>query len=261
MNKSNILANFQPSSNFYNSKDNISTLNIYQSKISVHNIRDLNSKTDDILNLINGDESEIVMDDNDDLLPDNDEEKELDNIKEKDHPRNTKIISTNDANIQFKDNKLLGLVKKGSFLNNQNNAMTNSIKSYNVSKYMDIQHCLKDNFFSNIFEKTNLSPNLPISKENISNFANVGQNSNKRNADIKTSYNNRDIPYIPFDKYFRISKKAEKDKFSRKDIIYYNNTQIKMTNSIVFYLNNFFKQKEFFRFDTKLNNEKPITVK
>ena len=66
---------------FYNSKDNISTLNIYQSKISVHNIRELNSKTDDILNLINGDESEIVMDDNDDLLPDNDEEKELDNIK------------------------------------------------------------------------------------------------------------------------------------------------------------------------------------
>lgn len=219
-------------------------MNIYQSKISFQNTRDLNSKAEDIYKLINADESGIMgIDENDDLLPENDEDKEAEDIKEKDHPRNTRIITSSDMSFHYKENKNLGAVKKGSFFNNQvAQNPTENVTTYNISKYMDIQQCLKENYFTNLFNSANL---------------NVG----KKDIGIVPAFLNRDSRYFPFDKYFRINKKTEKDKFTKKDVIYYNNTQIKMTNSIVFYLNNFYKKKDFFVFDTRLTNERPITVK
>ncbi len=239
-----MLANFQPSSNFYNSKENISTLNIYQSKISFHNTRDLNSRAEDIYKLINADESGMIgNDENDDLLPENDEEKEAEDIKEKDHPRNTRIITSSDMNTHYKENKNLGAVKKGSYFNNQITLNpSENVTTYNISKYMDIQQCLKENYFTQLFNTS---------------ITNVG----KKDIGIVPAIANRDSRYFPFDKYFRINKKTEKDRFTKKDIVYYNNTQIKMTNSIVFYLNNFYKKKEFFVFDTNLSNDRPISVK
>lgn len=211
--------------------------------MSFQNTRDLNSKAEDIYKLINADESGMMgIDENDDLLPENDEDKEAEDIKEKDHPRNTRIITPNDMSFHYKENKNLGAVKKGSYFNNQITLnSTENVTTYNISKYMDIQQCLKENYFSNLFNTANIS-------------------AGKKDIGIVPAFANRDSRYFPFDKYFRINKKTEKEKFTKKDIIYYNNTQIKMTNSIVFYLNNFFKKMEFFVFDTKLSNERPITV-
>jgi len=145
-------------------------------------------------------------------------------------------------NFHYIENKNLGAVKKSSYFNNQIilNPSEN-VTTYNISKYMDIQHCLKENYFTNLFDTAN---------------TNVG----KKDIGIIPAIANRNSRYFPFDKHFRINKKNEKDRFTKKDIIYYNNTRIKMTNSIVFYLNNFFKKKEFFVFDTRLSNERPITV-
>jgi hypothetical protein len=190
--------------------------------------------------LINADESGLGMEENDDLLPEAEEEKEPEDIKEKDHPRNTKIISVADANIHFRENKNLGFVKKNTFLNNQTQNQNENVATYNISKYMDFQQCLKENYFTNLF--------------------NYSTNGMKKDPGVVSAIGNRDSRYFPFDKYFRINKKVEKDKFTKKDIIYYNNSQIKMSNSIVYYMNNFYKKKEFFVFDTKLKNEKPITV-
>jgi len=211
--------------------------------MSFQNTRDLNSKADDIYKLINADESGVIgIDENDDLLPENDEDKEAEDIKEKDHPRNTRIITSNEMSFNYKENKNLGAVKKGSYLNNQITLNSNeNVATYNISKYMDIQQCLKENYFRNIFNNTNIT---------------VG----KKDLGIVPAFANRDSRYFPFDKYFRINKKLDKEKFTKKDIIYYNNVQIKMANSIVFYLNNFYKKKEFFVLDTKLTNERPITV-
>lgn len=145
--------------------------------------------------------------------------------------------------FHYKENKNLGVVKRGSYMNNQiiSNPSEN-VTTYNISKYMDIQQCLKENYFTNMF--------------------NSGLNTNigKKDIGIVPAIANTDSRYFPFDKYFRINKKLEKDRFTKKDIIYYNNTQIKMANSIVFYLNNFFKKKEFFVFDTCLSHERPVTV-
>ena len=203
----------------------------------------MNSRAEDIYKLINADESGIIgVDENDDLLRENDEEKEAEDIKEKDHPRNTRIITSSDMSAHYKENKNLGAVKKGSYINNQINLNpSENVITYNISKYMDIQQCMKENYFNNLFNTAN---------------TNVG----KKDVGIVPAIANRDSPYFPFDKYFRINKKIEKDKFTKKDIVYYNNSQIKMTNSIVFYLNNFYKKKDFFVFDTRLTNERPITV-
>lgn len=203
----------------------------------------MNSRAEDIYKLINADESGIIgVDENDDILRENDEEKEAEDIKEKDHPRNTRIITSSDMSAHYKENKNLGAVKKGSYINNQINLNpSENVITYNISKYMDIQQCMKENYFNNLFNTAN------------TNFG-------KKDVGIVPAIANRDSRYFPFDKYFRINKKIEKDKFTKKDIIYYNNTQIKMTNSIVFYLNNFYKKKDFFVFDTRLTNERPITV-
>jgi len=217
-------------------------LNIYQSKISIHNTRDLNSKAEDYYKLINADESGVIgIDENEDLLMENDEDKEED-IKEKDHPRNTRIITSNDINFHYKENKNLGAVKRASYVNNQIISNPNeNVTTYNISKYMDIQQCLKENYFTNIFNSSSTNPG-------------------KKDIGIVAAIANKENRYYPFDRHFRVNKKVEKDRFTKKDIIYYNNSQVKMTNSIVFYFNNFYKKKEFFVFDTRLTNERPITV-
>ena len=66
--------------------------------------------------------------------------------------------------------------------------------------------------------------------------------------------------FIPMDKNFRISKKLDKNQFTNKDIIFYKNKELKMTNSIVFYLNHYYMKGDYFRFPAK-QNEKPFTVK
>lgn len=200
---------------------------------------------EDIYKLINADESVMGIDENENLLPENEpeeEEKETEDIKEKDHPRNTKIITHNYTTFHHKENKNLGIVKQAPFLNNQINPNSSeNVTTCNISKYMDIQQCLKENYFVNLF--------------------NAAQNNiGKKDIGVVCAIASTDNRFFPFDKYFRINKKFEKEKFTKKDIVYYNNNQIKMTNSIVFFLNNFYKKREFFIFDTKLNNERPITV-
>lgn len=113
--------------------------------------------------------------------------------------------------------------------------------NYNVSKFVDIDNCFRDNFYNFV------DLNKPDSYALIPAPASAICSPRKK--------------FIPFDKNFKISKKIDKNHFSIRDIIFYKNKEIKMTNSTVFYLNHFYKKEAYYRFNTKLTEERPITVK
>ncbi len=95
---------------------------------------------------------------------------------------------------------------------------------YSISKYMDIAICLKEDFF---------------------NFKEV-----KINSVITLS-----TFHHPIDKYFRVNKKHDKNVFTKKDVVYFNNRYLKMSNSVLFYLNHYYQKTAYFKFNCNL---KPI---
>ncbi len=95
---------------------------------------------------------------------------------------------------------------------------------YSISKYMDIANCLKEEYF---------------------NFKEV-----KRNSIITLS-----TFHHPIDKYFRVNKKHDKNVFTKKDVVYFNNRFLKMSNSVLFYLNHYYQKTPYFKFNSNL---KPI---
>lgn len=209
--------------------------------MSITKSKDINNKTEEFFKLINVDDSHLANDENEGLLPDNEEEKEPEDlIREKDHARKTQILSPNDFQ-NFKEKRNLGAVNKNTFMNNEKNKQEN-IVSYNISKYMDIQQCMKENYFINL-----LDPNR--------------ENTGKKDPGIVSAIAPKENKYFLIDKFFKITKKNDKEKFTKFDIIYFNNSQMKITNSVVFYMNNLYKKQCFFKFDTKLRNERPITVR
>ena len=78
--------------------------------------------------------------------------------------------------------------------------------------------------------------------------------------DNHPKYNKTKINSYLFDKKFKISSKKDKGVFWKNDIILYKSVKIQMTNSVLYFLNNFLKKEEFFKFNKKITN-KPITVK
>jgi hypothetical protein len=126
---------------------------------------------------------------------------------------------------------------------------------------------------SNNKENLNLTPVISDKKTSYGSFnpSHLSYNNqsqhrmshgmpNFTNLDAFSSQHHTHLNYIPFDKNFRICRKADKNIFSKKDIIYYKSKEIKMTNSVVFYLNHYYKKVPYIRFNTQINTEKPITV-
>jgi hypothetical protein len=95
---------------------------------------------------------------------------------------------------------------------------------------MDINNCIKEDYF---------------------NFSDKKLKSNLYEID-------KNDKFIPIDKNFRIHSMLDKNKFTIKDSISYKNKKIIMRNSIVYYLNNYYRKELFYRFNT--GTDKPSTV-
>ena len=67
--------------------------------------------------------------------------------------------------------------------------------------------------------------------------------------------------YHPIDKYFRVNKKHDKNSFTKKDMVYFNNKHLKMTNSLIFYFNHYYQKTPFFKFSTILKHTLPHSVR
>jgi hypothetical protein len=133
----------------------------------------------------------------------------------------------------------------------------NNKENYNVSKYFDIQNCYKEDYFSNLLENKK-ETSKTHSKSGSINLSN--SNTPLINKGMALNIQEKSKNFIPFDKNFKICLKIDKNQFTKKDIIYYKNKEIKMTNSVVFYLNYFYKKVHYIRFNTKISDMKPKTV-
>jgi hypothetical protein len=191
-------------------------LNYYQSKDGKE--KDKKYNFDSVLDKLESDELPLMNED--------DDEADVEVIKEHNVVKNTKFLNPKEM-ISPVHKRTGGGPVDGLF----KNLIKPSADEYIVSKFIDMQQCLRENYFN--FE-------------------------NKKVADNKNLLGNS---FIPMDKNFRISKKLDKNQFTNKDIIFYKNKEIKMTNSIVFYLNHYYMKGEYFRFPTSYFYDKPITVK
>lgn len=145
-----------------------------------------------------------------------------------------------------------------------------SEKNFNVCKYFDFSVCYKDDYFLTLFEgRSNSNKTSPTKKspnQTLNNNTMSITTTPMKLQYITNTYDNKPlIPSFnnlqtPFDKKFRISRKVDKNQFTKKDIIFYNNKELKMTNSIVFYLNHFYSKVPYIKFNTQINNDQPITV-
>jgi hypothetical protein len=181
------------------------SLGFYQSKDGREEKKKYNFES--VLDKLESDELPLVNDDED--------ETDTEIIKEQTRVKNTKFINPRE------------ITKSESVFKNFTKP---SAEEFIISKFFDVQQCVKENYFG--FENKKINE---ISNPMVQSF-------------------------IPMDKNFRISKKLDKSQFTNKDIIFYKNKEIKMTNSIVFYLNHYYMKGEYFRFPTKPFEEKPYTV-
>jgi len=133
----------------------------------------------------------------------------------------------------------------------------NNKENFNVSKYFDIQSCFKEDYFNNLLDNKKETAKTREKSTSI-HFSNI--NNPIINKAVPGDQEDTSKNYIPFDKNFKICLKIDKNQFTKKDIIYYKNKEIKMTNSVVFYLNYFYKKEHYIRFNTKISDMKPKTV-
>ena len=56
----------------------------------------------------------------------------------------------------------------------------------------------------------------------------------------------------PFEQKFKVAKKNCKAKYTTKDIVYYNNKVVSMKNSVLFYLNHFYKKMDYYKFNISI---------
>ena len=54
------------------------------------------------------------------------------------------------------------------------------------------------------------------------------------------------------DKCFKVTKQHSKTKYTSKDIVYFNNKVLKMENSVLFYLNHYYKKIQYYKFDIRI---------
>ena len=71
---------------------------------------------------------------------------------------------------------------------------------------------------------------------------------------------------INSDTYFvakiKVKQRHDNNKFGIHDVILYKNKAINLTNSIIYYLNNFYNKEKFYMFPNPINiNKKPITIR
>ena len=125
-------------------------------------------------------------------------------------------------------------------------------ENYIITKTADFQNVFCEEFYT--------------FKENIkrTSFKKKDAFSIMAEKQVKTKYdlilNPKKQIHYPIDKNFKATRRVDRNIFTKKDIILYKGKEIKLTNSILFYLNNYYKKESYMKFRTKKGSLKPITI-
>ena len=128
-------------------------------------------------------------------------------------------------------------------------------KSYFVTKNCDFLSSLKDNFYT-FTEK--IKKQMTFSKKKQDIFMIINNENHQLKSDL--ILNPQRKRYFPIDKFFKATRRADRTLFTKKDLILYKGKEVKLTNSILFYLNNFYHKEPYIKFRTKKSSLKPITI-
>ena len=153
---------------------------------------------------------------------------------------------TSDESFNNLENEIDYLIKKYE-INQMNTINRKEINNDIIQINKNVCKILDKRDF-NIFSFYEL--NNQIVKDDYYNFENK--------QIIKENFLSRQNIGVLHENKFKIFIKTDKSKFTKKDIIYLNNKEIRMTNSVIFYFNHFYRKNEYFKF-LKIN-EKSTSV-
>ena len=107
-------------------------------------------------------------------------------------------------------------------------------ENYIITKTADFQNVFVEEFYT--FKEN--TKKASTKKKDVYNIMNENQAKTKYDLIL----NPKKIINYPIDKYFKATRRVERNIFTKKDVILYKGKEIKLTNSILFYLNNYFKK-------------------
>lgn len=128
----------------------------------------------------------------------------------------------------------------------------------NITKICAFQSLYKEEFYS-FKKKTKQS--YGILKKQIIDYrhqSSIDDNGSRNKNDLILNPNK--LFYYPFDGLFKVTRRTEKNSYTKKDVVLYNNKEIAGTNSVMFYLNTYYQKEPFYHFITDINRIKPVTL-
>lgn len=173
-------------------------------------------------------------------------------------------------------------IEHQNFVNNHNkhykkfNENQSIEDKFIVNKVKDIAEVINSNYFTNIFYKNDSNDKTkndlinrqknPYKFLNSYNNPDLNKIGNSNSDIININTKNLFCAYeeMKRESYFnakiKIIRKFEINRFTLNDIVQMGNTQIKLTNSIIYFLNYYYKKEKFFLFPTKLITDTPVSI-
>lgn len=176
---------------------------------------------------------------------------EFDNLTLNSHrERNNNIndVKSSARSLHDNDNKMMSHLSK----------FQTEKENFRIIKAVDLQSVYKEEFYT--FTEKTISKRLYSKKKSELHGllgSNAVDNEKTRNELI---LNPQKKVYFPIDKHFKATRRADRNTFTKKDVILYCGKEIRLTNSILFYLNYFYKKEPYIKFRTKNTSLKPITI-
>jgi len=152
-------------------------------------------------------------------------------------------------------------------------------KKFTFQKFADFAPSIVDNFYTFTFnkderekekekEKNECEKNVNNSMINsINDIANEEElNSSKNNETEQKNknglaFNPKKLKYLPTDNLYIINEKTLTKEYNKNDKLIYKKKERKISNSLLLYLNKYYKKTPFYKFSKHNLSNKPISLK
>ena len=237
-----------PEKNIFVSNYNLESL----SKIPINNFNNVPANNNNNLNSMFFSRATI------DLQPSNDKigmDSLFNSIDNDERENNAPLIDDEPEQINTESNQKRSIAQKydgNSKAINFFSKFATEKENYIITKTADFQNVFVEEFYT--FKEN--TKKASTKKTDVYNIMNENQAKTKYDLIL----NPKKIINYPIDKYFKATRRVERNIFTKKDVILYKGKEIKLTNSILFYLNNYYKKETYMKFRTKKSSLKPITI-
>ena len=142
-------------------------------------------------------------------------------------------------------------------------------KNFTFQKFADFTPSIVNNFYSFTFNKDEKEKEKEKNINNSMNddIANEEEINSSKNNEVKRRnkhdliFNPKKFKYLPTDNLYEISEKTLTKEYNKNDKLTYKKKKREISNSLLLYLNKYYKKAPFYKFSKHNLNNKPISLK